>query len=58
MLQNNSSSIVDWIRRKDGLKLKNVSNSTHYDLLAIVSQNNSSSIVDWITGKDGLKHKM
>ena len=53
--KNNSSSIVDWIRRKDGLKLKNVSNSTHYDLLAIVSQNNSSSIVDWIRRKDGLK---
>ena len=50
--KNNSSSIIDWIRRKDGLKYNNVNNSTHYDLLSIVYQ------CFWIWGKDGLKYKM
>ena len=36
--KNNSSIIGDWIRGKDGLKLYNANNSTHYDLLPIVLQ--------------------
>ena len=40
------------------IKMYNVNNSTHYDLLSIVLQNNSSIIIDWIGGKIEKKYIM
>ena len=36
--KENSSIIVDWIRGKGWIQIKNVNNSTYHDLLPIVLQ--------------------